>query len=227
MIQRATQPPRRALATAIAIGICALAASCSEKTPNKPVPNAGPTAGKGAESAPSPIPDPATDMRAIVGLTWDAPDGWISVREYKASRIDTWDITGADDSVSAFASWFGPDRGGGIQWNLNRWAAQIKLDDGRSPAPELATFDANGFHTTIATYTGQRIIGMESESQAPPTADAARLVGAVVEGGPEGAIFFKLSGPTPIIEELTPAFLQLVRSVRPIEAPQPDGAATP
>jgi len=223
MIQRATQLPRQALRTALLLGICFLGASCSEKTPTKPAASAG----QPADSTPSPDADPSPDMRAIVGLTWEAPEGWVSVREFKASRIDTWAIEGADDSITAIASWHGPDRGGGIQWNLNRWAAQIKLDDGRSPTPELETWDTGSLHITIATYTGQRVVGLVSDEMAPPTPDAVRFIGAIVEGGPEGAIFFRLSGPTPIVDDLTPAFLQLVRSVRLIEEPRSDGADTP
>ncbi|MCB9847913.1 MAG: hypothetical protein H6814_05815 [Phycisphaeraceae bacterium] len=180
-----------------------------------------------APPAPPHEPSWEEQVQAMVGLSWQAPPGWNSVHEFKASRLDTWVIDGADDSVSCFAFSFGPDTNKVVERNLRRWSPVVRLADDSNAEPDVESFDLNGLHVTIGTYTGQRIVGLVLDDIAPQTNDTVRLLGAIVQGGPAGSIFFQLSGRRGAVEALTPGFLELVRSVKVIDTPADGDGPTP
>ncbi len=112
--------------------------------------------------------------------------------------------------------YFGPGQGGSVDDNLNRWISQFSQPDGRdsNAVAKRATQQVNGMRVTTVDLTGT-FAGM-SPMQAPgaPKTDQ-RLLGAIVEG-PEGPVFFKLTGPVVGIESGKPAFEALIQSLRPL-----------
>lgn len=229
MAAPATRIRRALLSTTACLGVVLLVAACGNKgqkgAASQDESSEQATAGQpplpskpaGDEGALSLLSDPHTR----VGLSWDVPDGWVDIDEFKASRVETWNPPTDDESIQAFAFSFGPNAGNAIKSNLRRWGVQLRLEDGSPPAPEIESWASNGLKFTVATFTGQSLTGMRKNELALG-ADGARLVGAIVEGGPEGNVFFRLSGPTGSVEALTPAFMGMVRSVRPLDdAPSP------
>jgi hypothetical protein len=216
----ATDILRTFLVAGVGLAVALLVASCNERSPAES--GAGPDKPiQPEEPARDPEESFSNTSQARVGLTWDAPEGWVSVPEFKASRLDSWQITGADGSVTAFAFYFGPDRGAVIEPNLYRWGVQLRQENGVSPSPEIESWESNGLRITVATFTAESLVGM-SLDELELGANGARLVGVIVEGGPVGTVFFRLSGPTRAVEGLTPAFLGMIRTIRPL-----DSARTP
>lgn len=129
--------------------------------------------------------------------SWSVPDLWVEQDPGNMQRALF--IVSADDqtariSVSAF-----PGDAGGLLANLNRWRGQIGLEP----------IDESGLEDLIEPITlagGQGILTeMVNEDQA--------LVAAITSH--DGmAWFFKLDGPTSLVESQREAFLGFVRSVR-------------
>src|SRR5205807_2155263 len=91
---------------------------------------------------------------------------------------------------------FGPGQGGGVEANIKRWIGQFEQPDGR-PSDQLAKQKQetiNGLSVTTIDLTGTYLGGGPTMGQSGKKA-GYRLLGAIVEG-PQGAIFFKLTGPT-------------------------------
>jgi hypothetical protein len=130
------------------------------------------------------------------GLKWTAPSGWTTL-EARPMRAVTYRIPAArgdkeDGELAVF--YFGVGGGGGVDANVKRWVGQFQKADG-SPADAAAKIGKETIAglpvTTVdvkGTYAGG---GMMGASTPKP---GYRMIGAIAEG-PEGGVFFKLTGP--------------------------------
>lgn len=112
--------------------------------------------------------------------------------------------------------YFGPGQGGSVDDNLNRWISQFTQPDGSdsNAVAKRATLQVNGMPVTTVDLAGT-FAGM-SPMQAPSAPKAEqRLLGAIVEG-PQGPVFFKLTGEASAVEPAREAFEALVQSMRPL-----------
>jgi len=109
--------------------------------------------------------------------------------------------------------YFGPGQGGGVEDNLRRWIGQFEPPDGKPSAPAaqsrkqtinglpITTIDLSGAYTGAAGPRGPKV--------AKP---GYRLLGGIVEG-PQGAVFFKFTGPAKTVAAARPDFQKLLGSV--------------
>lgn len=104
--------------------------------------------------------------------------------------------------------YFGQGQGGSVDMNVQRWVGQF--EGAKAPTPkkekvsgfELTTLELDG------TYTGG------GGPMGPKTSKAGyKLLGAIVEG-PEGAIFFKLTGPAKTVEAARADFAKMVKAIK-------------
>lgn len=108
--------------------------------------------------------------------------------------------------------YFGPQSGGGVEANLQRWIGQITLPDGSDPSAvaKRSTFTADGMAGHVVALNGSYKSGggrpMGGETQLLP---GYRLVGVVLEG-PEGSLFFKLTGPLATAEIMETELMKMV-----------------
>jgi hypothetical protein len=128
---------------------------------------------------------------SAAGLTWAIPSGW-SVGPPHSMRVATYGIppAGGDaESASCAVYYFGAGQGGGVDANLSRWVGQFQ------PATRAtrSTRDVHGIRVSLAdaagTYTAHGGSMMQPQGDRP----GWRLLGAIAEG-PQGAVFFKLTG---------------------------------
>lgn len=112
---------------------------------------------------------------------------------------------------------FGPGQGGSVEDNLKRWVSQFTQPDGRdsNAVAKRGERQVNGMKVTTIDLTGV-FAGMSPMQQAPsaPKPDQ-RLLGAIVEG-PEGPVFFKLTGAATALGSAQSAFDELIQSLRPV-----------
>ena len=135
-------------------------------------------------------------------LTWAAPAHWAAkpvgpMRKGSFAVKD--DGAEADLSITAF-----PGDTGGLLANINRWRGQIAL-------PPLAAdqLDAHREHLDIGALHVD-VVDFVGTANGTPT----RILGAVVPHGGE-TWFFKLLGPDALVAREKPAFLEVLRNVRP------------
>lgn len=109
--------------------------------------------------------------------------------------------------------YFGPGQGGGVEDNLKRWIGQFQQPGG-GPSDKVARTARQtngGFPVTTVDLAGTYMSGGPmSAAKAPKT--GYRLLGAIVEA-PQGAVFFKLTGPAKTVAASQAAFQELLKSV--------------
>jgi hypothetical protein len=180
-------------------------------------------AGQAKADAPQmerPAPPPGTDHPApaagdavIAGITVTLPTTWQDVgpsgmrkAQYRLPAQGG-DAEGAE--VNVF--YFGPASGGGVEANLQRWIGQMTAD----VQPSRSTFTADGMNGHLVsldgTYNagGMRPMGGGGGEAKP----GYRLVGGVLEG-PEGSVFFKLTGPVGTAQAMEDDLLTMVKGAR-------------
>jgi hypothetical protein len=113
-------------------------------------------------------------------------------------------------------NFFGKDQGGGVEGNIARWVSQMEVDgeEGVSPEPQTASLDQNGITLTILELHGTYL-----ERMGPMTQSSARQTGfamfAVIAEGPEGSVFFKMTGPEALMEAERENFQRMIGSIGP------------
>ena len=151
------------------------------------------------------------------GLKWTAPKGWKAQPE-RPMRAATYTVPRAagdpeDGEVAVF--YFGPNQGGGVDANIKRWIGQFDAPGG-GPADKLAKTSKatiSGLPVTRIDLTGTyKASGGPMMQQAGAPKPGYRLLGAIVEG-PQGAIFFKFTGPAKTVAANQTAFDSLIKSV--------------
>lgn len=152
------------------------------------------------------------------GLHWTAPAQWKNDGSTRPMRAATYAVpatAGDSEPAECVAYYFGPGQGGSVDANVQRWTGQFQDASGQPlknagvqkktiHGLPVTTMDASG------TYTG-----MGGPMAASKTAKPGyRLLGAIVEG-PQGSIFFKLTGPAKTVAASQKAFEQMIASVTP------------
>jgi len=151
------------------------------------------------------------------GLSWTAPKEW-EAQGARAMRVATYRIPpakGDAESGELAIFYFGQGQGGGVDANVKRWVGQFQKPDG-SPIPEKEAktkkSTANGLPVTTVDVKGTYAGGGPMMGPSSPK-PGFRLLGAIVEG-PEGAVFFKLTGPEKTVAAADKPFRKMVDSVK-------------
>jgi hypothetical protein len=160
---------------------------------------------------------PLSGIGGAANLTWNIPEGWL-VGSERSMRIATYIIKPVDgdkDSAECAVFYFGSTSGGGIEDNIRRWVGQFEQPDG-GDSMEKAIIDSlivnDVIITTIdlkGTYSASGAM-MQIKDKKPEY----RLLGAIVQG-PEGLVFFKLTGPQKTADSAKNSFMALLKSIKP------------
>lgn len=155
------------------------------------------------------------EVRSVAGgLSWEAQEPLAAVRPSNEMRVAEYVVRDHPEATLTVFH-FAPEVGGGgdVQANVDRWLGQITQPDGR-PTSEVADIQRRNVAgvrvTTVdarGTFAGMGMGGGAHEGW--------RLLGAIAEG-PEGHVFFKLTGPEADIALASDAFEALVASIHPI-----------
>lgn len=199
--------PKEAVAELPATAPAHSAAPASAAQPQ--IPNDSAHAGVGSPGAPSTMSGgPAVQTASGEALSWSAPANW-QQKPASSMRKATYTIPGDGGTTAELAiSAFPGDVGGEIA-NVIRWRGQVGLG-------LIGDAEATAAITRIET-NGLKIGVVDVADTAP---EAPRLLGAMVPFG--GATwFFKITGPSPVVEQAKPAFLAFLKTIKPAGAPTP------
>ncbi len=147
------------------------------------------------------------------GIGWRAEPPLAPHAPSSAMRAAEYVVTDHPEATLAVFH-FGPGEGGSVDDNINRWVDQFTQPDGRA-SRDVATItrgEAGGLPVTFVDVSGS-FSGMRGSDQTV-TASSQRMLGAIVEG-PEGLVFFKLTGPADAVGLAEGAFQQTIASVHP------------
>ena len=158
---------------------------------------------------------PAGQRYSLGGVSMVMPAGWKAVPPASAMRKAEYVLPGSGGDASLVVFYFGPDQGGDLEANIERWYGQFTQPDGkttkeRSHRSEKAVGSIKATLVDInGTYTAG---GMGGGSTAPLT--GARMLGAIL-GTPSGSFFFKLVGPQATVDHWNSSFEQFIDSALP------------
>lgn len=184
-----------------------------QHTPGSNAADAAPAAHSGSTTNTS---THATGGATLAGVSFTPPAHWQDLGEKGMRkgqyRIDPVDGDQAQGEVNIF--YFGPASGGGVEANLDRWIGQMVLPDGSDPsaAAVRSTFTAGGMPGHIVSLDGTYKSGGGRPMGGTTTMlEGYRLVGVVIEG-PQGSLFFKLTGPLATAQAMESDLLAMVKN---------------
>lgn len=166
------------------------------------------------ESAPAATPAPAFPVTSGGGLTWAVPKTWMPGPS-SAMRLATYFLPAAPgdaEKPELAVFWFGPGKGGSVDANVERWFSQFAPAPG-DPKPARSLTRIGSLPVTLVKSAGTYTAGIGMGS-APAPKKGFALRGAIAEG-PDGAVFFKLTGPRRSVAAADKAFEALVASLKP------------
>jgi hypothetical protein len=163
----------------------------------------------------TPTPTKSPGSVIVAGITFTPPAQWknLGASGMRQAQFSMPAVAGDTDEGTMNVFYFGPASGGGTEANLQRWIGQITQPDNSDSAAvaEHGTFVADGMAGHMVSLNGTYKKG----SGRPMGGDATfipgyRLVGMVLEG-PEGSLFFKLTGPEATARAMEEDFLKMVQ----------------
>ena len=142
-------------------------------------------------------------------VKWAPPSRW-EAKPASGMRAATYIIPAAKgDSEGGECAVF-VNLGGGVQANITRWIGQFEKTDG---APNQKSETINGLPVTTVDVSGTFKGGGPMMGQSSGPKAGYRLLGAIVEG-PEGDVFFKLTGPAKTVAAAHDDFQAMLKSLK-------------
>ena len=151
------------------------------------------------------------------GIKFDLPAGWAGQRPTSRLRLAQYELPGEAGAAELAVFCFGVGQGGSVQANINRWLAQFEdpQHPGARPTGGVMTIEQNGLKLSVVKAAGTYSPGAMGPmgSPEPPKPDYG-LYGLIIEGGHQGNVFVKITGPAATIEAQTEAIASFARSAR-------------
>lgn len=151
--------------------------------------------------------DESTRDLSVVGLTLPVPARYRSRQSPSQMRIAQYDVPHrtAETTIPGefIVFYFGPGEGGGVMENAQRWAEQFQPGTtGESPVVRFVQDTINNLVVTRLTLEGAYVpagMGPAGPAAASPPQEDWAMDTLIVEGGPEGSIFIRLTGPADLV----------------------------
>lgn len=150
------------------------------------------------------------------GLSWDIPSEW-DIGEAGQMRVATYIIppaAGDSDSAECAVFHFSGGQGGNVQANIDRWIGQMEQPDGSSSSAkaQISSTRINGLEITTLDIGGTYRVSAGPMMQVREKKPRYRMIGVVAKG-PQGPVFFKLTGPERTVESNRKAFFTMINSI--------------
>lgn len=148
------------------------------------------------------------DLAVVSGTL---PDGWLEGTPSSSMRVAEIQLPGAGGNGELVAFYFGPNQGGSVDDNINRWVGQVEGADD----PQRQTFYAGGMPVTMIDVSGTfTATSMAPNAPPAPAQPNTRLLGAIVES-PRGSVFLKATGPAETMAAHRDRFVAFLKSLEP------------
>lgn len=147
---------------------------------------------------------------SVAGVQWSVPKRW-SAQNASQMRAATYTIPAAEgdpEPAECPVFYFGNSQGGSVDANIDRWVGQFETAN----PPARSEQEVNGMKVTLVQIAGTYLAPAGPMMQSSGKKDNFRLLGAIVEG-PQGSVFFKLTGPAKTVAECEGEFNAMVGSI--------------
>ncbi|MBK7670010.1 MAG: hypothetical protein IPJ24_01290 [bacterium] len=154
----------------------------------------------------------------LAAVAFTPPAGWqdLGPTNMRQAQYRLAPIGGDTAPAEVNVFYFGAESGGGVDANLQRWVNQMVMPDGSDPSAtaKRTSFSADGMPGHIITLEGTYKSGggpmMGGETK---MLEGYRLVGVVLEG-PQGSLFFKLTGPVATAKVMEADLMKMMEGAR-------------
>jgi len=177
---------------------------------------------KPVKSAETPIESVLTGPSFPLGnLKFTVPAKWRIEPVDSPSRGGQWLVPplkpdGEGGQVVAF--YFGPNLGGSPKDNVEAWIGTMFNADGHPAAAEVKHHTTSGLKITQLVIFGTYNQVISLPGIPPQPRPNFGLLGAVVEN-PQGNIYWRFTGPEPLLAATLPLFNKVIDSVKPQDQP--------
>jgi hypothetical protein len=156
---------------------------------------------------------PAAEGMTIAGITFYPHEGWTDLGPsgMRKAEYAFGPIGEEADSATMTVYYFGPDQGGGVDANLQRWIGQMTLAEGSEPKRLESTVEGMKAHMVEARGTYNVSSGMMMGGDT--TLKEGYLMSAVVLETDQGNVFFKLTGPQQTAREMAGSFKKMLENI--------------
>ena len=163
-------------------------------------------------------PPAAAGQTVLAAVAFTPPAAWqdLGPSNMRAAQYRLAPVPGDAAAAEVNVFYFGPESGGGVEPNLQRWIGQMVLPGGgdAAAAAQRSSFTADGMPGHVVTLDGTYKSGggpmMGGETK---LLEGYRLVGVVLEG-PQGSLFFKLTGPVATAKAMETQLMAMVQGAR-------------
>jgi hypothetical protein len=155
------------------------------------------------------------------GLQFVLPGRWIAQPAADDVRAGQWRIPAArgaapgPDDGELVVFYFGPGLGGTAQENIDGWRGTIRDAAGKPVVGAVTTRKSGGFKVTELIAAGAYRDPAPMAGVPPVMRAGYELAGAVIEG-PQGNLYWRLTGPEALVTAALPLFRQAIDSVKPL-----------
>jgi hypothetical protein len=184
-----------------------------QSTQPVPAPSSSHEPAQPAAPTPALSTAPSGGMGAtIAGIQWTVPQSWTPQPE-RPMRVATYSIpaAAAAEGGECAVFFFGSGQGGDVRSNIDRWVGQFKTES----KPEESTRTVNGINVTTVKVAGTYLAPSGPMMQSSGEKPGYLLIGTIVEA-PEGAVFFKATGPAATMNAAEADIKALVDSVKKV-----------
>lgn len=145
------------------------------------------------------------------GMSWTAPANWSVEPPSSAMRRAQYRVPGPGGDGECVVFYFGPNEGGDVRGNVERWASQFPQADGSPAQPRTSEIKVGPIPVTMVEIRGTFAGGMGSAPTGGPK-ENYMLLGAVAKG-PDANWFFKFIGPAQTVEAHRAAFQSMIKTL--------------
>lgn len=150
--------------------------------------------------------DAKTKDVEVKDITLTVPDSWKQkdVSGFRAAQFEVPAVEGDKDAGELVVFHFGPNGGGGVQANIDRWVKQFDSDE--------RTLKVSDGESKVGKYTLVELTGTWNKSIGPPIAmktakmPGARFIGVILQPEKGGDFFLRLTGPDKTVATNAKAF---------------------
>ncbi|MGA9116433.1 MAG: hypothetical protein WB626_06640 [Bacteroidota bacterium] len=160
-------------------------------------------------------PSPGTAL-SVAGIRWNVPGRW-SEHPPRQMRVATYMVPSPGEGLEAgevAVFFFGGGQGGDVESNIRRWVGQFE----NAGEPERSHMEVDGMRVELIELAGVFLAPSGPMMQSSGKKEDYRLMGAIVSA-PEGAVFFKFTGPAKTVKAAGEEFRSLIASIQREGAP--------
>jgi len=153
----------------------------------------------------------------VGNLKFTIPYKWKIEMVESPARGGQWHVPplhGQGEGGEVVAFYFGPGVGGGWKENIEAWIGTMFNAEGNPAAAEVKHHETGGFKISQVVIFGtyNQVVSLPGVPPAPKPNYG--LLGAVIEN-PQGNIYWRFTGPEPLITATLPLFNKVIDSVKP------------